>query len=167
MDKKELRKIIKEKRANLEIDCSIFVRKIKQTDLYKESKNIMIFYPMKNEINLLELLKDESKQFYLPRVNCLNLECCPYSNGDKLCLSCYKTQEPISSPVLKDFVDLVIVPALCVDKNNYRLGYGGGFYDRFLKDYLGKSIVCVPKEFVLQEIFLEEQDIPVNLVITD
>lgn len=139
---------------------------LKNTAEYKQAKNIMLFYPLKNEVNLLSLLEDKTKNFYLPKIDGKNLLCCPYSNGDELCFSCFKTKEPLTSPVDKNLIDLVIVPALCCDKNNFRLGYGGGFYDRFLKDYAGKKVVCIPKEFIVNTIYPDSYDVAVDLVIT-
>ena len=53
------------------------VERIRNHSFYKNAKNVLIFYPMKYEINLLELLSD-SKDFYLPRVCGSKLEVCPY-----------------------------------------------------------------------------------------
>lgn len=145
----------------------LIIKKLKETELYKSAKNIMIYYPLKYEVNLLGLLNDCSKKFYLPKTDGKNLLCCPYSKDDKLCLSLYKTQEPKTKPCDKDTIDLVIVPALACDKNNYRLGYGGGFYDRFLKDFSGKKICCIPKVLILDTVCKENFDIPVDFVITD
>lgn len=140
--------------------------KLAQTQEYKSAKNIMIFYPMKNEVNLLELLKDNSKSFYLPKINGKNLLCCEYKDGDTLCESCFKTLEPQTLPTDKNKIDLVIVPALCCDKNNYRLGYGGGFYDRFLVDYKGRTITCLPQELIVETIYPDEFDIPIQTIIS-
>ena len=79
--------------------------------------------------------------------------------------SCFKTLEPDSEPVKKDLIDLVIVPALAVDKNNYRLGYGGGFYDRFLANIKAKKVVCIPKELVVETIYPESYDVKIDSVI--
>ncbi len=76
------------------------------------------------------------------------------------------TLEPICSACSKKEVDLVIVPALAVDKNNYRLGYGGGFYDRFLKDFEGTKIVCIPKELIVETVYPEKHDVKMDLIIT-
>lgn len=141
------------------------VIKLVQTDEYKQAKNIMLFYPMKNEVNLLELLKDDSKTFFLPKIDGKNLLCCEYKNGDLLCESCFKTLEPETPPIDKNKLDLVIVPALCCDKDNFRLGYGGGFYDRFLADYNGKTIVCLPKELIIDTIYPDKYDIPIDCII--
>lgn len=165
-DKQQLRKWAKSF-GKLREDASYkLVHKLIETDEYKQAKNIMLFYPIKNEVNLLELLQDNSKTFYLPKVDGKNLLCCVYKNGDILCESCFKTLEPISKPIDKNTIDLVIVPALCCDKNNFRLGYGGGFYDRFLADYKGKTVVCLPKELVIDTIYPDEFDIAVENIIT-
>ena len=115
---------------------------------------------------MLELLQDNSKTFFLPKLDGQKLLCCEYKNGDILCESCFKTLEPTSKPIDKNIIDLVIVPALCCDKNNFRLGYGGGFYDRFLADYKGKTVVCLPKELVIDTIYPDEFDIAVENIIT-
>ncbi len=165
MNKQALRKWAKGFGKLREDASSQLLSKLIETNEYKQAKNIMIFYPMKNEVNLLELLKDSSKTFFLPKIDGKNLLCCEYKNGDELCESCFKTLEPKTEGVNKNQIDLVIVPALCCDKSNYRLGYGGGFYDRFLEDFKGKTVVCLPKELVVENIYPEEFDIPVDLVV--
>ncbi len=165
-NKHQLRKWAKEERKKHCCD-SVLIEKLRETKEYKSAKHIMLFYPMKDEINLLPLLEDKTKMFYLPKVDGENLLCSPYCAGDELCVSCFNTQEPISTPVNSELIDLVIVPALAVDKNNFRLGYGGGFYDRFLHGKKAVKIVCIPKELVVESICPDEYDIPVDIVITD
>ena len=168
MDKKTLRKYLKEKRKTLQIEAlsEIIVQKLVQTDEYKQAKHVMIFYPLKDEINLLNLLNDKDKTFYLPKIEGNELLCCSYKNGEELCESCFKTKEPLTEPSNKTILDLIIVPALAVDKNNYRLGYGGGFYDRFLKGVNAIKIICLPKEFILDTVYPEVHDIKIDNIIT-
>ena len=150
--KQQLRKWVKEERKKLDINqiSQELVINLKNTPEYIQAKNIMIYYPLKDEINLLSLLNDRTKNFYLPKIEGKNLLCCPYNQDEELCKSCFNTNEPTTNPVCKTLLDLIIVPALAVDKNNYRLGYGGGFYDCFLKDVDVYKIVCIPKIFVLE-----------------
>ena len=168
MEKQQLRNISKEIRSKLNIKSlsQKLVKKLSETNEYKNAKNIMIYYPLPNEINLLALLKDNTKKFFLPKIDGQNLLCCPYKEGDKTCLSCFKTCEPISEPCSKNLIDLVIIPALAVDKNNYRLGYGGGFYDRFLNDFTGLKIVCLPQELVFDTIYPGSHDIKADIILT-
>lgn len=163
--KTKLRKWAKEERKKLDMQTisKQLVENLRKTEEYKQSQNVMIFYPKGDEVNLLSLLEDD-KNFYLPKIDGQNLLCCPYGLGDELCESCFKTKEPLSEPV-KDSIDLVIVPALAVDKNNYRLGYGGGFYDRFLADTKCKKIVCIPSQFVVETVFPDEFDVPVDKLV--
>ena len=168
MDKQSLRKWARDKRKELDIAqvSAILSDKLMQSEEFKNAKNVMVFYPLKNEINLLDVLKDDTKNFYLPRIKNMELECCKYKIGDELCESCFHTQEPVCRACNKSEIDLVVVPALAVDENNYRLGYGGGYYDRFLKNYSGKTIVCIPKELVVKTIYPDDYDIKIKKIIT-
>lgn len=163
--KDELRVWAKEVRKKYSFCGEKFVEKLIKLKEYQHAKHIMFFYPMSDELNLLLLLNDKTKYFYLPRIEENNIVPCPYKKGDALNISKFKTREPISQAVDKSILDIVIIPALCCDKNNCRLGYGGGFYDRFLVDFKGLKIVCIPKELMVSTIFPENHDIPIDLII--
>lgn len=167
-DKNSLRIKAKTIRKTLDMPnvSAHLVEKLRQNSLYQNAKRVMIFYPTKFEVNLLDLLSDD-KDFYLPRVQGQDLLVCPYNKNIGLEKSSFHIMEPISEPVNPKLLDLVVVPALMVDKNGYRLGYGGGFYDRFLKSFKGdfKSIVAVPKELFVEKLPVESFDIPVDVVL--
>ncbi len=170
MDKQSLRKWAKEVRSKLDMEALsvILVEKLKQTEEYRQAKNIMIFYPLEDEVNLLALTEDKTKTFYLPKIDGNNLLCCQYNKDFPLCESCFHTKEPVNVKIAES-VDLIVVPALAVDKNNYRLGYGKGFYDRFLSrlNPPAKTVVCIPKQLITESIFPNEYDVAVDLIITD
>ena len=77
-------------------------------------------------------------------------------------------QEPAvrTAPAVADKGSLCIVPALCCDRNGYRLGYGRGYYDRFLAGFPGRSAVICYSDFIM-EIPCEAHDLYADLVITD
>lgn len=169
MSKQTLRTWARDKRKEIDMVriSAILAEKLVQTEEYKNSKNIMLFYPLKDEVNLLSLLSDSTKSFFLPRINGEELECCPYKAGDELCESCFHTKEPVCTACNKTDIDLVIVPALACDKQGYRLGYGGGFYDRFLSDFKGIKVVCIPSELIVENIYHEKYDVKMNMIITE
>ena len=149
------------KKLNISAISASIVAKIQLCEEYKCAKNVLLFYPMKYEINLLDLLNDD-KNFYLPRVCDEKLLICPFKSGDKLETSGFKVCEPCSNPINPELLDLIFVPALMADKKGYRLGYGGGFYDRFLSEYSGiKTIVPIAKELFIDELPHDKFDIPV------
>lgn len=77
--------------------------------------------------------------------------------------------EPIVSKTVvvdKGDIDLVIVPGLGYTTKGYRLGFGGGYYDRFLIDYKGKTLSLAFPEQIVPTLPIESHDIPVNKLIT-
>ena len=166
-DKQMLRIKAKElrKRLDMQAKSRLLCNKLRASEIYNEAKNIMIYYPLDHEINLLPLTDNVSKSFYLPRVNNDMLECCEYHAGDELKLSSYKVLEPVCSPSQKNIIDLAIIPALMCDKNNFRLGYGGGYYDRFLTNFCGITIACVPSELIIDQLPINDYDIRMDYVI--
>ena len=170
MNKKSLRIWAKNKRKELNMNelSSVLTEALSKTEEYKSAKNIMLFYPLKDEVNLLSLLNDSSKNFYLPRIKGKELECCIFKEGDELCESCFHILEPTCKACDMSVIDLIIIPALLCDKEKYRLGYGGGYYDRLLEKCEDiKKIVCIPSALIVDSICPEKYDIKADCIITE
>jgi 5-formyltetrahydrofolate cyclo-ligase len=95
-----------------------------------------------------------------------------YRDGVPLEKSSFGVPEPPDDENLladNDKIDLIIVPGLCFDKAKNRLGYGGGFYDRFLKEFPTENIAVCFDEQIYEEGFLpaDENDVKVGRIITD
>ena len=144
------------------------IENIKNSEIYKFSKNVMIFYPLENEINLLELLSDD-KNFSFPCV--FDTEILPYKNGGEFKKGAFGIFEPAGTKKQDtDELDLVIIPALCADKNGYRIGYGKGYYDRFIKTLNRKRtklLTPIFSEFVVDTVFAEPFDEKVDFIATE
>lgn len=84
----------------------------------------------------------------------------------------YDIKEPMEEymrPVSPGQLDLIIVPAVVYDKKGYRIGYGGGYYDRFLSS-LDKHIATIGIAFdvqIIDKVPVQPFDIPVDMVITE
>lgn len=150
------------KALNIELISGNIVEKIRTLDVYNSAKDVMLFYPLKYEIDLRDLLNDD-KNFYLPKVSGENILVCPYS--DNLAVSKFGVKEPQTEPVNPEILDLVIVPCLMADKSGYRLGYGAGFYDRFLKDFCVKTITVVAKQLFVDKLPIDKTDVKTDIVI--
>jgi len=84
-------------------------------------------------------------------------------------LGVYQPREEFYRIVSPDELDLVIIPGVAFNKRGDRLGRGGGYYDRFLKQ-LRKQVPIVALAFevqIVEDIPLEESDMPVDFIITE
>lgn len=82
----------------------------------------------------------------------------------------YNLQEPNpekTTAIDKNDMDLLIVPGLVYDKDGYRIGFGGGYYDRFLTDFRQTTVSLASRRQIVEEIPYESYDIPVDHIITD
>ncbi|MBD7906822.1 5-formyltetrahydrofolate cyclo-ligase [Sporosarcina gallistercoris] len=79
-------------------------------------------------------------------------------------------QEPdplTTEPVWKKDIDLVIVPGVVFTMDGYRIGYGGGYYDRYLEDFSGTTLSLAFELQLADEVPIENHDLPVGKIITE
>ncbi len=69
--------------------------------------------------------------------------------------------------IAPEALDLVLVPCLAADKQGNRIGYGGGYYDRYLQTCAGMTAALCPSQFVLQSVPTEPFDYPCQRIITE
>ena len=168
--KQELRnfaKKVREDNSFRQFDEKI-VNNIKFTNYYTSSQNVMLFYPLANEINVLKLL-DDKKNFSFPAIK--NDKIVPLKYNGKFCKGEFNVQEPYQAEEQNLLeLDLIIVPALCADKKGYRLGYGKGYYDRFIKTLDRKKtkiLVPVYSKLLVDDIYAEDFDEKADLIVTE
>ena len=132
---------------------SELIKNISKTFVYNSSQNLMLFYPLPKEINLLPLI-ETNKTISFPCIK--ENELVPYLCGNEFCCAKYNIKEPINTQKQKiSELDLVFLPALCADLNGYRVGYGKGYYDRFIRKLdrkRTKLITVVWDEFIVDDI---------------
>lgn len=80
----------------------------------------------------------------------------------------FGVEEPVSELLVeKTAIDLIVVPGLVFSKKGYRVGFGGGFYDRYLVDYQGSTCAMVFSEQINNDWTVDNFDIPVQRIYTD
>jgi 5-formyltetrahydrofolate cyclo-ligase len=181
VEKENLRKWAKEVRLNIDLKTisSNILKKIVNLKEYKASKNVMSYHAKELEVSLKDLFDDKEKNWFLPTIglpNYKSLLVVPYlPHRTKLNYGIFGVYEPeIIDNVFFDQadkkidLDIIFVPGLCFNKDGYRVGYGKGFYDTFLKlNPNALKIGCCPKSCMIEKIPAEEWDIKVDMVITD
>ena len=184
-DKKALRKEILTKRSILdavekeEKDRKILDR-FYDSNYYREAKNIFIYISYDSEINTKGIIKKalmDNKKIYVPRTEFKTrlMDAVKITSLDNLIESEYGILEPsVEEPHIDpNEIDLIVVPGVAFDRNGGRMGYGAGFYDRYFKKISENNVKKVIKlalayDFqILEKIPMNEQDVPVNYIITE
>lgn len=184
-DKKALRKEILAKRNIMDaIEKEEKDRKILdefyESNYYREAKNIFIYISYDSEINTKGIIKKalrDNKKIYVPRTEFKTrlMDAVEITSLNNLIESEYGILEPsVEEPHIDpNEIDLIVVPGVAFDRNGGRMGYGAGFYDRYFKkineDNMKKVIkLALAYDFqILEKIPMNEQDVPVNYIITE
>ncbi|ADU97170.1 5-formyltetrahydrofolate cyclo-ligase [Thermovibrio ammonificans HB-1] len=134
-------------------------------------KSVMLYWPIKGEPDLTPLareLLENGVKLYFPKVLKERIAAVEVDNLDQLSPGAFNIPEPPYSPQREGTPEAVVVPALGYDKKGYRLGYGGGYYDRFLASAPVKDKIGVCFHFqLLDAIPVEPFDQPVDWIVTD
>ena len=175
MDKKELRRTIRErKRAMTEEEIvqrseklgKLFV----QSEAYKNAKTIYGYLPYNQEVRTVPMLEQalkDGKKVAVPKVYGDEMKFLYLDDLSKVSKGYAGIPEPIADePVADDETALVLMPGLAFDPAGHRIGYGGGFYDKFLAAEPNHPTLALCYEFqMLPELHTEEHDIPVDSVL--
>ncbi len=157
-------------------DASVKICKTLKEFIDKRGYDYLLLYiPFKNEVDLSELFV--YKNVFVPKI--YKEKACDKSKMNFVKLSKdsnftknrYGILEPISNIELsKDDITentIVIVPALAISTDRYRLGYGGGYYDEFLNGLDCFTIGVIFKDFMLKDLPVENHDQKLDIIITD
>ena len=149
-------------------DNDIFNRIINLEE-YKESKLILIYVSLECEVNTFKLIEytlNIAKKVAVPKCEENNITFYEIKSLKDLEEGKFGILEPKANKPVTDFNNSIcIVPGVAFDKQNNRIGYGKGFYDRFLKNYKGIKIGLTYKECICDKIDSDINDIKMDKVI--
>ena len=179
LEKNKIRKEILKKRNNLSIE-----EVEKKSDLIienlgkfiKNAENIMIFMDMKNEVRITKLMKlYPKKSFFIPKIT--------DSKNREMKINKYKENELVlhkfgyyesssSDFYNENILDIVIVPAIVFDLEKNRIGFGGGYYDTFLKKIREENkkilFIGICYDFqIIEKVPTEEHDVVLDFVVSE
>ena len=174
--------ILREKYFNLrkkkyyEIDKQFFFSLFNfiKSNFKKDDLKLALYYPASFETNVLKLLENKhmiNKNILLPVIEEENrMSFCPWKKNRVLLINKFGILEPIkTNPKIPN---LILLPILAFDRNKYRLGYGKGFYDRYLRKYLKKNnnILTVGVAFSFQKYHklpTDKHDVRLDYILTE
>ena len=175
MDKKALRKEIREKKRamslqEIEEKSKVLAEQFLQSELYQKAKSVYGYLPYNQEVRTTAMLRQaqlEGKRVAVPKVYGDEMKFIWLDDLDQVEKGYSNIPEPIADgPEADDPTALVLMPGLAFDKEGHRIGYGGGFYDKFLAAEPGHPTLALCYDFqMLSKLETEEFDIPVDIVL--
>ena len=174
MDKKELRRAIREqKRAMTEEEILSRSQRLGEmflaTAAYQNAKTIYGYLPYNQEVRTVPILQralNDGKQVAVPKIYGNTMRFLYLTDLSKVEKNAMGIPEPIADgPVAEDETALVLMPGVAFTKTGDRMGYGGGFYDRFLSAEPNHPTIALCYDFqIVEHLPTEEFDIPVDQV---
>ena len=154
LEKAELRRnIIKQRESLSEVEWKQksqgICRNISNSSLFNQAKTVLAYFSFRQEPDLSYLFSDNTstntKNWGFPRCVDKSLIWHLWKPEDKLITGKYGIKEPTpDAPIINPHqVDLILVPCVACDYQSYRLGYGGGYYDRLLSSPEWESIPTI------------------------
>ncbi len=165
----KIRKINRSK--NFKIDSKKIFKILKKNNI--KGKIIGGYYAFNYEINVLRILEDFEKKNYsisLPKIKKnYKMDFFDWSINEPLVVNKYGIPEPISNKI--KFPDILLVPLVAYDKNLNRVGYGGGFYDRYIKIIKKyKKVITIGLAYSFQKVNkipVNKNDVRLDFIITE
>lgn len=175
--KKELRKEMKAMRKALTKEqitqeSEKIIRRLLETEEYKNAKTIFSYVSFEEEADTIALIRQafaDGKKVAVPKVSGNEMEFYPIMSLDELKPGYYGILEPVTKEIEKETEGMLIVPGLAFDFSYNRMGYGGGFYDRYLHAHPKHQLVKAALAYDFQmvpKIETEEHDQKMDMVIT-
>ena len=168
--------LILRKKKYHEVDKNFFLPLLKLIRFRQKKKitKIALYYPSNLELNVLKILEFNNilrQDILLPVINKKNyMNFFSWKKNDVLFVNEFGMLEPAKTHI--KVPDIMLVPILAFDKNKYRLGYGKGFYDRYLNKYLKqfKNILTVGVAFSFQrhhKLPINKNDVKLDFILTE
>ena len=164
MNKSEIRKKIlkirkKEIYKDFKINFKSIIKILKKKKIY--GKIIGGYYPFNHEVNIMEILENFEKKKYLitlPKIKKNNkMDFFSWSIKEPLIVNKFGIPEPSSNEI--KYPNILLVPLVAFDKDLNRIGYGGGYYDRYIKKIKKKKkLISIGLAYSFQKV----KKIPIN-----
>ncbi len=136
---------------------------------YKKAKSIMVYMSCRGEVAtdlIIEDAKRCGKRIYAPvTVSATQMVAAEYTG--ELKKGRFGISEPTGEEIDPDKLDFIIVPGVAFDKNGNRIGYGAGYYDRFLMNTGAYTVGLAYNFQIIDNIFAEQTDVKLQAVISE
>lgn len=180
MEKKEVREIYLNRRKNLTkkyvLENSLYIQEIfLNSDLYKNTKNICCYLDYNNEVKTDYLIKralEDGKNVYAPKIFKDNtMEFFLINHDTEFLKNKFKIKEPkynVKKFQNSNFPSIFIVPGVAFSKEKFRIGYGGGYYDKWIENNPNNIYIGFAYDWqIIDKFNVNEYDKKIDYIITE
>ena len=174
-EKAALRKHLLEKRDSMsfdimEIHTQKILSKLEKIKPFSEAKSIGCYYSIGSEVktnDIIKLLLEREKIVSLPKVTDTTMIFRKIDDLAKLEQGSFDISEPKESCPIEENHDVILVPCIGLDNNGNRIGYGYGFYDKYLRKNDSVKIALTYSKQIVKTIPTSEYDVKMDWIVTE
>ncbi|MEK0369097.1 MAG: 5-formyltetrahydrofolate cyclo-ligase [Nitrosopumilus sp.] len=174
-ERKSLRSFLLKKRDNTSFDFMKIASKkiqnrLKKINVFRDAQKIGVYYPIGSEIltqDIIQELLSNGKDVFLPKVMEKNIEFRKIVDFSSLEKGSFDIMEPKDDCQIDNTLDVVLVPTVGISPIGVRLGYGQGFYDRYLAEHKVITISLTFEKQIIKNIPKSEHDIIIDWIVTE
>ena len=174
-EKNSLRKLLLEKRDNtssdlMKIASNQIQKKLKKISSFRNAEKIGAYYPIGSEIPTQGIIQEalsNNKRVYLPKVVGKEMEFRRIDDFSSLERGSFDIMEPRQECAIENNLDVVLVPTVGISPKGIRLGYGHGYYDKFLSKNKTVTISLTLEKQIVKNIPKSEHDVLIDWIVTE
>lgn len=174
-EKKSLRNLLLEKRDGTSFDLMKIAsekisKKLRKIKTFRDAQKIGAYYPIGSEVltqDIIQEILSEGKQVFLPRVSGESMDFKKIDDFSSLERGRFDIMEPKIECKTENNLDVILVPTVGITPKGVRLGYGYGFYDRFLAKHETTTISLTLDKQVVKNIPKSDHDVLIDWIVTE
>jgi len=174
-EKESLRNRLLETRDNTSFDLMKITsqkiqKKLKKIYAFKNAQKIGAYYPIGSEVltqDIIQELLSQAKEVFLPKVVGEKMEFRKIENFSSLEQGSFDIMEPKDDCPVDNNLDVILVPTVGISPTGVRLGYGHGFYDKFLTENKTTTISLTYEKQIIKNIPKSDHDVLIDWIATE
>ena len=174
-EKRSLRNLLLEKRDNTSFDLMKIAsaniqKRLRKVHAFRNAQKIGAYYPIGSEImtqDIIQELISQGKDVFLPKVVGDKMEFRKITDFSSLEKGNFDIMEPKDDCPTDNALDVILVPTVGISQSGVRLGYGHGFYDKFLAENKTVTISLTLEKQIIKNIPKSEHDIAIDWIATE
>ena len=145
-------------------------KRLRKSKIFHDAKKIGCYYPIGSEVltqDIMQEILSSGRELFLPKVLGDKIEFRKITDFSCLEIGNFDIMEPKDDCRAETNLDLILVPTVGISQDGVRLGYGHGFFDKFLSEHSTETIALIYEKQIIKKIPKSNHDITMNWILTE